>query len=213
MSAVLASDANNPAFIGAHNPDQVLHVQFYGKAVEQPFKSSLAGRPIYEDMVYIQITTPGIPMLNQIDRPMREADKHRFPRHWDYFERTQGKSGAIGTPVEQWPFLTRAAAEELRAARFFTVESIAAASDQQISTLGMLAGTAPHVIRDRAKAYLSSAESSADKEHLASELAKRDAEIEDMRKQIAAMMAQQSALLAAAPPMRETLGKPNKAPA
>ena len=72
MSAMLASDDANPQFVGAHNPDQVLHVEFYNKAVEVPYESSKAGRPVFKDMVYIRITTPGIPILNTIDRAMRE---------------------------------------------------------------------------------------------------------------------------------------------
>ena len=221
MSAMLASDGNNPQFVGAHNPDQVLHVEFYNKAVEIPFESSKAGRPVFKDMVYIRITTPGIPIMNTIDRAIREADKIRFPKHWDYFERTQGQSGIVGTPVEQWPFLSKAQAEEMKGAKFYTVEMIANASDQQIGSIGMLGGMAPLAMRERARAYLNAAAGNADKEHTASELAKAKQEIEDMKKQMAAFLAAQQnqgvqaggviGTSEAEQPRRETIRKPEKA--
>ncbi len=60
MSApMMASDANNPNFVGATNPDAALSVRFYAKPIQQPFLSNKEGRPIFQDVDYIQIFTPG----------------------------------------------------------------------------------------------------------------------------------------------------------
>lgn len=193
---MLASDDANPQFTGAHDPDAVLLVKFHNKAVEVPFESSKAGRPIFKDMVYCEITTPGIPTLNVIDRPMRDTDKMRFPRQWMAFEMRQKgmPSGEIGTPLDQWPFLSMAQAEELKSAKFHTVESIANASDQTIGSIGMLGGMAPLQLRERARAFLNAAAGTAGQEHAAAELAKRDATIAAMQTQIAALMRAQGVL-------------------
>ncbi len=188
MSSMLASDANNPQFVGAHNPDDVLNVTFFKNAVQNPFETSRQGRPIFNDMIYIRIITPGIPELNRIERPMREADKVRFSRQWQAFNAAVGDIVTTsGTPVDQWAFLTRAQAEELKAAKFYTVEMIANSSDQQIGSLGMVAGMAPLALRERARAHIKAATGSADTEHTATQLADAQRQIADMQKQIAAL--------------------------
>ncbi len=185
---MLASDVNNPQFVGAHDPDMAHSVKFYIKPIEQPFKSSLAGRPIFEDVTYIQIFTPGN-VLNIVDTPMREEHKQRFPRQWMAFQSAQsGDQREIGTPLSSWSFLSPSQVEEFRALKFFTVENLANAADQQIGNLGMMAGMNPLVLRDRAKAFLQAAAGTAVAEHAASENAK-------LKEQMAAMQAQIQSLM------------------
>jgi uncharacterized protein YhbP (UPF0306 family) len=76
-------------------------------------------------------------------------------------------------------------AETLRAMKFYTVESVAFASDDQISKIGLSAGMAPMVFRDRAKAFLTVAKDAtamAKKEEETAELKKRLAELEALVK-------------------------------
>ena len=185
---MMASDANNPQFVGAYNPDAALVVKFYSKAVHQPFPSVAAGRPIYENVDYIQIFTPGN-QLNIIDTPVRPEHKQRFRAQWMEYESGRGSGMEKGTPLTQWPAISAAQAEEFRAVKFFTVEQLALASDLQLQSLGMIGGMNPAVIRDRAKAFLSLAAGNAPTEKLAQENAEMKQRLADMERQMQALLA------------------------
>jgi len=183
---MLATDINNPEFSGAvANPDAALIVQFYINPVQNIFKSSKAGHAIFEDVIYIRINVPGVKDM-QVDRPALSSDQKRFPVQWQHHvNRTQGDAREIGTPLVEWPQLTRSQAEEFRGLKFFTVESVANASDANINALGMIGGMAPYVLREKARAFLKAATDTAMPQHQAEELAKRDAEITMLKEQIA----------------------------
>ena len=190
---MLASDVANPAFVGATDPDAALVVEFYYKPIQNIFKTSKGGRPIFEDVIYIKIDVPGVKDM-QVDRPARSDDQKRFPRQYQHFvNKTQGDSREIGTPLTEWPILTRSQAEEFRALKFYTIESIANASDLNISALGMMGGMAPHMLREKARAFLQAAKDTALPQHQAEELAKRDAEIALLKEQMARVLAGQNA--------------------
>lgn len=195
----LESDMANPNFAGARNPDDLLWVQFSMKAMQNHFRSKEEGRPIFEDQLWIEIRVPGN-ALTIIERPSVDEDKRRFPRQWAYFEQTHGKEGQnVGTPLTQWPLLKPAQIEEMRALKFYTVEQLAFASDQQISTIGMAGGMAPASLRERAKLYLESAKESG--------LAVKQAErIKAQDEQMAAMQRQMDEMKA----MLEAATKPAK---
>lgn len=191
--ARLASDADNTEFVGAHNPDDLLHVTFYSKSVHQPFQSEKEGRPIFKDVDFVTIHTPGN-QLNIIKVPVDESHKFRFPKQWARYE--AGKKGdeqTIGTPLSQWPILTPAQCDELRAMKFFTVDQIAGASDEQIQRIGMAGGMSPLAFRDRAKRFLTVAHDNAEVERYNAELKKRDDEIAEMKRQLETLTQAQSA--------------------
>ena len=186
---MIASDAANPQFVGAHNPDSALVVKFYSQAVQQPFLTVKEGRPIFHDVDYIMIFTPG-DQLNIIDTIARPDHKNRFAQQWAAYQ--AGKAGdqqLVGTPVTAWPFLTASQAEEFKALKFFTVEQIANSSDLQLQRIGMTGGMNAHVIRDRAKAYLSAAAGTAPIEAQAQENAELKERLAAMEKQVQAMLA------------------------
>ncbi len=152
--AQLASDEDNPEFSGARDPDSLLHVRFYERAIQNNYQTELQGRPIFDNIIFIEIHTPGN-QLNIIDRPKCKNDEFRFPKQWARFMNSHSDDPAKqGTPLNMWPLIDVAKAEMLKAMKFFTVEQVAYASDEQINNIGMLAGMAPHAFRDRAKAYL-----------------------------------------------------------
>lgn len=175
----LASDMDNTEFSGAANPDLLLHVKFYSKPVPQPFLSEQEKRPIFQDVDFIRIHTPGN-QLNVIDRPVESEDKKRFPIQWARYSNSK-EEGEIGTPVSQWPIITASRAEELRAVKFFTVEQIANCSDQQIQALGM-DGSA---LREKAKRFLAISKGDADASKAEEELKKRDEVIASMAERMA----------------------------
>lgn len=169
---MLASDLNNPEFMGATNPDARLAVKFYSKPIQNMFLTEKEGRPIFEDKIYVEIFTPG-DQLNIIDTPVREDHKIRFPLQWAHYQNSHGgDSREIGTPLAQWPLITASQAEELKALKFFTVEQVANASDQQIGNIGMIGGMAWHAFRTRAQAFLLAAKQTALPQDQAAEIEK-----------------------------------------
>ena len=180
--------------------DENLYVEFYSRAVKQEFASQEAGRPIFADVTYVKIFTPS-DQLTQIDTIAREDHKARFPRQWaHYMNKMNGQEQIVGTPVSAWTLLTPANAEELRALKFYTVELIANANDAQLQKLGMVAGMSGHSLRDKAKAFLNIATDSAEEAKREAELAalreenarikaETDAKLEQMQKQVEAVLA------------------------
>ena len=181
--------------------DARLAVQFYKKSVKQDIASDEAGRPIFKEFDFVRIMIPG-DNLTEIDTYAQESHKQRFPRQWAHYQNQMSShEDVIGTPLDQWPQVTRSQAEELRGLKFHTVESIADCSDQQLQRIGMVAGMSPHNFRLKAKAFLNLANNSA-------EVAQREAELQALRQEndkikaetdakLSKMQEQMEALLAA----------------
>lgn len=185
---LLATDENNTEFQGARDPDSLLHVRFYERAVQNNFKTEQEGRPIFDSMVFIEIHTPGN-QLNVIDRPKMRSDEFRFSKQWALYATTHSDDPAKqGTPLSQWPMLNLAMAETLRYMKFFTVEQIAGASDQQLQSIGMTAGMAPLALRAKAKAYLEVAHNMSVVATREQEIAQRDSKIKEMEERHTADM-------------------------
>lgn len=215
---MLASDDNNPNFSNPTDPDARLHVVIYKRPVENAFRTQQEGRKIFEDQIYIRIQVPG-DTLNILDVPIREDHKMRFPRHWAYFESTQGGALESGTPLSQWPILGPSQVEELHALKFRTVEQIATASDLQLQRIGMAGGMAPTALRDRAIRFLTVARDASIVDHAAEELArikteqaardeKHAQELAEMRQKLDAVLAM--AANAAPKPKRAYNKKPKQ---
>ena len=178
--------------------DSRLQVRFYKKSVQQEQETIDAGRPIYKDFDFVQICVAG-DTLTEIDTYALQNHKQRFPIQWANYMNRQGANdeAVVGTPISEWPLVSKSQAEELRAIKFQTVESIANASDQQLQRMGMIAGMSPYSFRDKAKAFLNLATSSAETDKreqeinsLKEELAKKDLETAKMKAETDAKLAQ-----------------------
>jgi hypothetical protein len=181
--------------------DARLAVTFYKRSVKQEDESIAAGRPIFKEFDFVRICVPG-DNLTEIDTYANDSHKQRFPRQWAHYQnQVAGQEVIIGTPIEQWPLISRSQAEELKGIKFRTVEDVANCSDQQLQRIGMIAGMSPHSFREKAKAFLNLASDSA-------EVAQREEEMQALREEnakikaetdakLAAMQEQMSALLAA----------------
>lgn len=180
------------------NADSRLQVRFYKRPVQQEQESLEAGRPIYKEFDFVHICVAG-DTLTEIDTYVLPSHKTRFPIQWANYMNRQGANEpeVVGTPVSEWPLVSKSQAEELRAMKFHTVESIAGASDQQLQRMGMAAGMSPYAFRDKAKSFLNLATSSAETDKreqeinsLKEELAKKDLETAKMKAETDAKLAQ-----------------------
>ena len=165
------------------NADSRLAVKFHSAPVKNEFESERQGRPIFEDRDMITIYVPGDSTLTVVAE-VREDHKQRFPLQWAHYRNKHSDDPRnIGTPISEWPLVTPAMAEELRGLRFFTVESVAAASDNQLQSIGMRVGMNPLTFRERAKNYLSLAAGEAN-------MSERDAEIKRLIEENASIKAE-----------------------
>ena len=207
--ALVASDLNHPDYAGATNPDSRLACKFYSRPVKMEFDSQTAGRPIFKDVDYVQIFVPG-DSTSILDTPAREDHKKRFPLQWAHYQNKHGGDAReIGTPLAQWPRITPAQVEELRALKFYTVEAIAHASDQNIQHIGMIAGMSPYALRDHAIRFLNVAAGdsvAASAEAKAKELEEKNKSLEE---RLAALESMLSAKQEAEPEKRKP-GRPKK---
>jgi hypothetical protein len=188
-----------------NNADSRLQVRFYKRPVQQEQESLEAGRPIFKEFDFVHICVAG-DTLTEIDTYALPSHKTRFPIQWaNYMNRVgANEPDIVGTPVSEWPIVSKSQAEELRALKFHTVEAIAHASDLQLQRMGMAAGMSPYAFRDKAKAFLNLATNAAETDKreqeinaLKEELAKKDAETAKMKAETDAKLAQMQDQMAA----------------
>lgn len=201
----IASDMNNPNFQGATNPDSLLRARFYKRVMQDNFQTAKEGRPIFHEIDYVEIMTPGN-ILNIVDTPVRSEHKVRFPREWMIYQNSQSHDQVQGTPVEEWPILSRSQAEEFKAVKFFTVEQVAGASDEQLQKLGMGA----FMYRDKARAFLSAAKDSAFAQNQVDEIKKRDQQINELTNTVTRMASQLEQLMNQKPTEPPVMEKPKR---
>ena len=174
--------------------DARLQVRFYKRPVQQDQETQEAGRPIFKEFDFVHICVAG-DTLTEIDTYVLNSHKQRFPQQWANYQNRVGANDdqVIGTPVAEWPLVSKSQAEELRAMKFHTVESIAGASDQQLQRMGMAAGMSPYAFRDKAKAFLNLATTAAETDKREQELNALKEENEKIRAESDKKLSQQQA--------------------
>lgn len=171
--------------------DKGLNVMFKMHSHFDDVKTREQGRPIFEMREYILIQIPGDTTGN-VFRPIREDDKLRFPEQYMRFK--VGQEQVTGTPLTEWPQITRAQCDELAYFKIVTVEQLANLSDQNAQRFMGL-----HQLRDKAKKYLEQVVLDAPMNKMEAELQSRDEQIstltnqlQEMQRQLGELMARQS---------------------
>lgn len=161
--------------------DEALKVKFFKKAEKSTVKTEEEGRPIFDDLDFVLILIPGDPQT-RIETIATEHYKRRFPMEWRKYQESNSNTES-GTPLAAWGMLSQAQVHELSYFNITTVEALAELSDANAQKFmgGMVN------MRERAKRYLAAAAGSAELEKQQSELAKRDAEIAELRSMVEAI--------------------------
>jgi len=161
--------------------DKKLLVIFYKDVVKNEFKSTEAGRPIFDEIDLIKIITPG--SRDSFVGDANEIYQQRFPQQWARYK--AGRSQEMsGTPLNQLPWLGVGQIAEFNAVGCHTVEQLVGMSDA-ISQKFM----GHHAIKQRAAAYLEASKAEAPLLKVQEELRKRDEEITELREMVNAMQA------------------------
>ncbi len=156
--------------------DEKLLVKFYVKSVRNSSKSAEAGRAIYEDKDYIDIRIPG--SRDGVSRPATARDRERFPRHYSAFKQRTNLPEE-GTPLAEWPLMTRSQAEELAFFNVKTVEQLADINDNIASSF-----MGAQMFKSKAKEWLKRAKEEVTIDQLQGELAARDRMLEELEKRL-----------------------------
>lgn len=153
-----------PSFMTPGDEKDTAIPRFYVKPVQNKFKSDQAGRPIFDDVEFVEILIPG-DKNTIVDEPARQHHRDRWPQWYDAFKKGQ-EAPSEGTPLEEWGGVTRSLVEELRFFHIRTVEQVAALDDAKLQRAIPMGG---HALREKARRYLAQAEGSAPVDALAAE--------------------------------------------
>ncbi len=193
----LETDVDNKNFVGAMNPDSLLHVEFYWYTPLDRNKTEEAtekNKGIYSEVrgerqVYVRIMKPG-DKTSIIETPCRPDHERRFVDKWRLFQIQNGLidagAGFPGWKVDDWDKLTDEQRHYLKFNRFYTVEQIAGAADSQLPGLGM-GGLG---IREEAKKAIQARATQA----VRGELSAKQKEIDELKASMAAVQEQLKAL-------------------
>jgi len=189
--------------------DDKLWVQFHYLPMINNEKSNAEGRPIFDDVEHVRILQPGN-KESIVDRPVADMDKARFKKQYADWKDGLDKPRE-GTPLEEWPILTKGQVEELRFFHLTTVEDLANLSDTNAQKFAGING-----LRRQALAFVEQAKEGAASAKLASELEQRDNEIAALKQAVAeqgALIQGLQAQRATAPelePQKRGPGRPRK---
>lgn len=153
--------------------DEKLLVKFYYKTVKDQVASEEQGRAVFKEREYIDIRIPGARGTGAA-RPATHRDRQRFPKHYAAFQQ-RVEMPIEGTPLNEWPVITRAHAEELAFMGIKTVEALAGMADVNASQF--MGGQS---FKAKAQKWLDMAKQDVTVSKLEEELKKRDSLIEKM---------------------------------
>jgi hypothetical protein len=105
-----------------------VYAKFYYRPEQNESKTMEAGRPIFDDVEYIEIMTPG-DAKDIRRRPVRDADKMRFRDAYRKF-REGDIEQMSGTPLTEITWINASMREELHYLKCRTVEQLAELNDQ-----------------------------------------------------------------------------------
>ena len=162
--------------------DETLLVKFFIQPLIDNSASKKEGRPIYRDREFIDIKVPGSRTGGDVHL-VKPRDVARFPRHYDAFKR-RIEAPNEGTPLHEWPLVSRSQAEEMAFYNVKTVEQLAEVND---NNAGQFMGMQD--LKRKASEWLERAGETAQSDELYSELKKRDDEIDELKIMVADLKA------------------------
>lgn len=157
--------------------DEQLLVKFFLKPYEDKEATAAEGRPIYKEREYVEIRVPG-KRDPQACRPATNADKARFPKHYEAFLK-RVEAPTEGTPLAEWPLCSRTQVEELSFLSCKTVEQLAEMNDNAASQI-----RGGYDLKNKAREWLEAAEKSkilAEKQQMQDEMDSMRAELDELK--------------------------------
>lgn len=151
--------------------DSGLAVMFYSRSVRNEIKSREQNKPWFDNVDHVRINQPG-ERLNQIDRPVQEVDKHRFPRQWGQYINKKAQTPE-GTPIDMLFPNNPALADILKGMGIYTVQQASKLNSYGIDAIGM----GGQEVVNKAQTYLKESDNGAAYNKLRKELSDKDQQI------------------------------------
>ena len=148
-----------------------LLVTFFHRATENSRKTKEAGRPIYDDVEFIEIIVPG--SRDVLQTAVKPTHLARFPEQYERFKKNE-EQVVSGTPLSSWPMMTPARIAEMHALKIKTVEHLVSLPDNYLSKLGPDAVS----LREAAREYVKRAKGND------SRVEALEAQLAELRKQL-----------------------------
>jgi len=164
------------------NPHGVF-VEFFMEAVEFKAESEKEGRPVFREIPYVRIQTPG-DRNNVLEVKANDHYKQKFSREWRAFQENQTEP-VSGTLLKEWPQITKSQVKEAEHFGIKTVEQLASVNDNALQRLGM----GWMALRNAARTYLDLASGTAAQAAQAAENDRLRGEIEALKAQFQSIAA------------------------
>lgn len=167
---------------------------FYMHPKQNAAQSLEKGRPIYDETEYIRILVPG-DKSSIVERPVRlgvhpKSDNVKFANEYTLFKQKKDQQ-VSGTPLEQWPVISRSQVLELQFFNVRTVEQLAEISDTHIQKF-----TGMGKLRDVARRFIQHAEAAAPLSQMQAALDESANALETQNGQIKALMTELASIKA-----------------
>jgi hypothetical protein len=157
--------------------DNRLNVKFYIRPKLDPAASEAEGRPIFRDVEYVVIKTPG-DRFNWVDEPVTNEHRQRFGPRYQMFKAGMAEQ-VVGSPLSEWAAMPRSLVEELAVSGVRTLEQLADLADGHKQKFRGIEAWCK-----KAQDALQKSKDEAPAAALRVELAKRDADMATMQKAI-----------------------------
>lgn len=156
---------------------------FFIEPIPDDKATEAAGAVRMREQEMVRIVVAG-DMLNIATSPVTEELKVRFAFQYDAWKVKRQEMHIEGTPLKNWPMISAIRIAEFNAVGIFSVENLAAVSDTNI---GKLADG--RIWREKAIAWLESAEKNGAAAKYAAENERLRGDIEDLQKQVSELVA------------------------
>jgi hypothetical protein len=184
-------------------------LRIWRDSAKNGFLSEREGRPVFDDVILAEVISPGsrdstpvFELKRKFADQMGRTEPKLGPKYEelkefvvDFEKGEEAEKSMTGTPLSQWPELTRSMVATLRAGNVFTVDALASLPDTKLG----LVGPDGRTWREKAKAYLENAkngayatELAAENDRLKADLAAQAEQVKTLAQQVEALQAQAS---------------------
>lgn len=181
-------------------------IRIWTDTAKNPFASEREGRPIYDECIYVEVIAPGskgsTPVF-EVERIFNEtvgiSTPYHSPQYAQYEDQITAYKSKVhnenvsGTPLKEWPEISRTMAASLKEAGVYSVEALAALPDGRLNVVGPDGRT----WRTKAQVWLDSTKDSGVATALAAQLelargdiAQRDQQIAELAQRLSALEGQ-----------------------
>lgn len=165
--------------------DKRLVVMFWVNAIKNEFETAQQGRPIFNDVEYITIITPG--QRDNMVTEVTDVYRNRFRRQYENFKARKDQD-VTGTPLSELPWMSASQVAEFNALHVKTVEQLVSLPDAvAMKFMGF------HDFKRRAERFLDAAKDAAPDMKLELALKERDEQIAFLSEQVKNLVAKSDA--------------------